>query len=115
MHERELEVINVSTLTPHELPADNTIQILARAHRGAWAQLVLTGETESAEQAEALAQCLSIVPAKTKEGLAAKAAVIRSRLIDSTIAELIVEAGPDSADCALVLSFATDALDQLGE
>jgi hypothetical protein len=50
------------------------------------------------------------LPAKTREGLAEKASVIRSRL-DGSVAELLADAGLDSPDGQLIISFASDALD----
>jgi hypothetical protein len=106
-------MLHVATLTPRRLPADTTIHILARAHRSAWSEFVRSGANDAVagEDAEALASCLALLPAKTSEGLAEKASVIRSRLADSTISELLSDVALDSPDGQLIVSFAQDALE----
>jgi hypothetical protein len=102
----------VQTLMPRRLPVDNTIFILARAHRNAWGEHIRAGGNDhaAAEDAEALVSCLALLPAKTREGFAEKASIIRSRLLDSTVAELLADVGLDSPDGQLIASFVQDAL-----
>jgi hypothetical protein len=110
-------MIHVQTFMPRSLPADTTIHILARAHRNAWGELRRSegNDTAAAEDADALASCLALLPAKTREGLGEKAAIIRARLIDSTVSELLADVGLDSPDGQLIVSFASDSLAQMGE
>jgi hypothetical protein len=104
---------NESPATP---PAAD-LHLLAVAFDGSFGDFIRSGgnDAAAAEGADALASCLALIPARSPEGLAEKAAIIRARLIDSTVAELLADVGLDSPDGALVLSFAQDALALAGE
>jgi len=91
--------------------------LLAAAHRGAFGDFIRSGgnDATSGEDCEALVHALAICPARTPEGLRAKGNVIRARMLDGTVDALIDDVGADAADARLILSFAQDALAQMGE
>ena len=110
-------MIHVATFTPRPRPADAVIFTLVAAHRAAYGDLIRSdgNDNEAGLDCDALVRALALVPARTPEGLRAKASVIRARLLDGTVDALIDDVGTDAADAWLILSFATDALELAGE
>jgi hypothetical protein len=106
-------MIHVATFTPHPRPADHVIHL--GAHRSAWGEFVHSGANEATagDDADALAAALSLVSAKTREGLTDKLSAIRDRLVGGSVLDLI-EAGC-VVDLRLVASCLEDALGLAGE
>jgi hypothetical protein len=104
-------MINVSQ--PRPRVADTVLHTLVDAHRSAWAALVSgRGDTVAAERdCDSMVGAMALIPARTLEGLAAKASAVRIRLLGNTVFDMIGD-GCD-ADNALLASFAEDALAQL--
>jgi hypothetical protein len=108
-------MINVQVLSPRARSADAVLHMLAGAHRSAWGEFVRSGANDASatEDCEALARALAICPARTREGLAAKASVIRARIVTGSVLDLL-DAGDDN-DMRLVASYVDDALALSGE
>jgi|ERR1700677_3196200 hypothetical protein len=92
-------------------PIDMDLHTLVAALESAWAELVTTQSVAAGVDCDALVAAIARVPARTQEGLRAKASVVRICLLDGTVAGLIGD-GCDG-DTALLASFAEDSLAQL--
>jgi hypothetical protein len=90
-----------------------TIHVLAAAHCTAYDQWLESFEDGDSDKdaeadADAIARVIALVPCRTTDAHKAKASVIRARLGDSSMKDLI--GARDSVDQRLVLSYAADAL-----
>lgn len=106
-----MPIATVISYLPRQRPKDDTLHILARAHRSAFGQFIRSegNDNLAAIDADACASCLALLPALTREGMADKGEVLRDRMSTyGSFAELLAD-GSD-ADKALLCSFATDAL-----
>jgi len=103
--------MNIAATIP--LPHDHIHHVLAAAHRPVydqWVESFHDGDSDeyAKADADALARVMALCPARTPSDLDAKAIVIRHRLGDSSMNDLI--GARDSVDQRLVLSYAADAL-----
>jgi hypothetical protein len=93
------------------LPGDCAIhQFLAPAHCAAYEQWVESSlsDKDAMADADALARAMTLLPARSESEREAKASVIRHRIGDSSMRDLM--GAGDSVDQRLVISFAADVL-----
>jgi hypothetical protein len=90
------------------LPADHVLLGMVCLFLDTWGEFSHVGRDDYDRECSPLVRAIASTKATTDEGLSAKGAVVKVRLLGETMAEM-VEAGADE-DTALLLSFAADAL-----
>jgi hypothetical protein len=100
----------VNIASPSPLPDDHVIQVLAAAHCAAYDQWVESSlsDDDALADANALARAMTLCPARSQSEREAKATVIRHRIGDSSMGDLMGAA--DCVDQRLVISYAADVL-----
>jgi hypothetical protein len=100
----------VISYLPRQRPADHALHVMARAHASAHEDFIASegNDNLAAQDAAALVSCLALVPARTREGLADKARVLRDVMSSYGSTQVMLDEG-NEADLSLLLSFAQDA------
>jgi len=104
----DMNTHTIATLQPRPMPADHVIHTLALAHRAAWGELICSQSVLAGEDVDALVRAIALIPARTPQGLLAKASVLRDRFCGEPPASAI----GDGVDGALILSLVNDAIAQ---